>query len=265
MPRLKILLVDDDEDFLAIAAEFLERNGYDVSVTSDLEEARRLLEHDSFAVAFLDINFENSDYHDKRGLTLAIDTIGTSAVPKVILTVHDEFDFARESLIPRSGKGGAAIDFLNKGNGLPQLVETIEKTVRRVKVFFSYSSTDVDVVRDLYTRLQIAGLLPWMDKMDIKPGEEWEDTVRKAIREADFAVVFVSKAGVDRTGHYQKEIKLILQVQGEQPPGRIFAVPARLDDCEILHEELNALHRVDLFDPGGYKQLLAMLNNPNNP
>ncbi|HYJ86198.1 MAG TPA: TIR domain-containing protein [Pyrinomonadaceae bacterium] len=264
MPRPKILLVDDDEDFLKIAQEFLELNGYDVKPTTDLAEGRRLLEENAIAVAFIDINFNLGDHHDKRGLELAIDTISTSAIPKVILTVHRDFKYARESLMPRLGKEGAALEFLYKGDGMPQMVATIERIVRRAKVFLSYSSPDRPTVKKFYQQLQMSGLLPWMDCMDIEPGEDWSMAVRSAIRTADFAVVFLSKSGLDRKGPYQEEISLILKIQRERPPGRVFAVPTRINECEIPHEELNALQRVDLFAPDGYKKLVGALKTAIN-
>jgi CheY-like chemotaxis protein len=264
MSRPKILLVDDDEDFLKIATEFLELNGYDVTPTTNLTEGRRLLDENSFAVAFLDINFDVADNHDKRGLELAIETIGTSGIPKVIMTVHGDFDYARESLVPRSGKGGAAVEFLLKADGLQQMVDTIERIVQRVKVFLSYSRPDRARVEDLYRQLQMSGLLPWMDRMDIEPGQDWEQTIRSAIRDADFAVVLLSHDGLDRSGPFQEEITQILKKQRERPRGKVFAVPARLDDCDIRHEELSALHRVDLFIPEGYKNLVSALKSGGN-
>lgn len=264
MSRPKILLVDDDEDFLKIAAEFLELSGYDVTATTDLTEARKLLEANSFAVAFLDINFKADDRRDQRGLDLAISTIATTAVPKVIMTVHEHYTYARDSLVGRFGKEAAALDFLTKNNGLPQMVAAIERIVRRAKVFLSYSSPDRAKVKEIYSKLQLSGWLPWMDIMDIEPGEEWEMTVHSAIRRSDFAVIFLSKDGIERGGPYQEEISIILKIQRAQPPGKIFVVPARLDDCEIPHDELNALHRVDLFDDDGYNKLLGALKTGIN-
>ena len=259
MPRPRILLIDDNQDFLKIAAEFLELNGYEVFHTTDLAEGRRLLEEDSFAVAFLDVNFDIRDDHDKRGLALAIETIGTSSVPKVILTVHGEFEYARESLMPRWGKAGAAVEYLHKKDGLQQMVETIERIVQRVRVFLSYASPDRARVRALYDKLQMSGFLPWMDIMELEAGEDWEMAVRNAIRKTDFAIVCLSHGSIDRRGYYQDEILLILKILREQPPGKIFVIPARFEDCEIIHDELRALHWVDLFQPDGYEKLVRAL------
>lgn len=257
MVRPKILLIDDNEDFLKIATGFLESNGYEVVPTTDPAEGRRLLEEDSFAVAFLDVRLDVNDERDKSGLTLAIDTIGTSSVPKVIMTVLREAEYVRESLMPRWGKAGAAVDFLHKEDGLQQMVDTIERIVQRARVFLSYADPDRAAVIELYGKLQMSGFLPWMDKMDIEGGEDWETAVRNIIRKTDFVVICLSAGSVDRSGYFQTEIKLALKILGEQPPGKIFLIPARLEECQ--HPDLGALHWVDLFSQNGYERLVRSL------
>ena len=258
MARPKILLVDDNEDFLKIASEFLDSKGYEVVATTDPDEGRRLLEGGAFAVAFLDVRFDEKDDRNRRGLALAIETMGTSSVPKVIMTVLTEAEAVRESLKPRRGGAGAAVDFLHKENGLQQMADTVEGIVRRARVFLSYADPDRARVLDLYHRLQMSGYLPWADKMDIEGGEPWESAVRRAMLKTDFVVVCLSKSSVDRSGFYQAEIRMALDILREQPPGRIFLIPARLEECEI-HDELRALHWVDLFSAGGYERLVRAL------
>ncbi len=264
MARPKILLVDDDEDFLKIASEFLDSKGYEVVATTDPEEGRRLLEGGAFAVAFLDVRFDEKDDRNRKGLTLAIETMGTSSVPKVIMTVLTEAEYVRESLRPRRGGAGAAVDFLHKENGLQQMADTVESIVRRARVFLSYADPDRARVAALYHSLQMSGFLPWMDKMDIEGGEAWETAVRRAIRKTDFVLVCLSKGSVDRSGFYQTEIRIALSILGEQAPDKIFLIPTRLEECEILHDGLRALHWVDLFSPDGYERLVRALNEGIN-
>jgi CheY-like chemotaxis protein len=260
MARPKILLIDDDPDFLKITAEFLESKGYEVVTATDPERGMVLLKQDSFAVAFLDINFDESDDHDKSGLALAIETIGTSSVPKVILTVHGSVDYTREALRPRWGKGGAAVDFLHKEDGLQQMVDSIEQIVRRARIFLSYTKPNREAVKELYGRLQMSGYLPWMDVFDIVGGEAWETAVRSAIRKTDFVVVCLSRDSVGRQSFYHTEIGIALKILDEQPPGKIFLIPTRLDDCEVPYEKLQALNWIDLFEEDGYERITRALN-----
>jgi hypothetical protein len=117
---------------------------------------------------------------------------------------------------------------------------------------------------ELYQKLQMSGFLPWMDKMDLEAGEDWEMAVRVAIRKTDFAIICLSNGSIDRSGFYQKEILLILEILREQPPGKIFVIPVRLENCEIIREELRALHWVDLFLAGGYERLVRALKEGIN-
>lgn len=259
MARPKILLIDDDGDFLKITAEFLETKGYEVVTATDPERGKELLKHDSFAVTFLDINFDPSDEHDARGLALALETIGASSVPKVILTVYGSVDYTREALKPRWGKPGAAVDFLHKEDGLQQMVDSIEQIVRRARVFLSYTKPNRGAVEILYRRLQMSGYLPWMDVFDIVGGEDWETAIRRAIRETDFVVVCLSSDSVGRRSFYQTEIGIALKVLDEQPPGKIFLIPTRLDACEVPYDRLQALNWIDLFEEDGYERLVRAL------
>lgn len=259
MARPRILLVDNDTDFLDIAGEFLRLHDYDVVAVSDLAEGRRLLEQESFAVAFIDINFDISDDYDTRGLTLAIQTVGTSSVPKVILTVYKTTENTREALVPRPGGTGAAVDFLDKADGLLQMITVIERIVRKARIFLSYAKPDQAAVMNLYERLQMAGFLPWMDKRDLIGGESWESALRRVLRETEFVVLCLSEASINRTSFFQTEIEIALRILAEQPPGKIFLIPLRLEPCEIVHDRLPELQWIDYFEPDGYDQLTRAL------
>lgn len=260
MARPKILLIDDDVDFLAITREFLESKGYEVVTATDPERGKELLRQDSFAVAFLDVNFDAGNNQDKRGLTLAIETIGTTSVPKVILTVYGSVDYAREALKSRWGDDRAAVDFILKEEGLQKMVDSIERIVRRARVFLSYTKPNRETVKDLYRKLQMSGYLPWMDVFDIVGGEDWETAIRAAIGETDFVVVCLSSDSIGRRSFYQTEIGIALKVLDEQPPGKIFLIPTRLDDCKVPYQRLQALNWIDLFEPGGYEDLVRAIN-----
>ncbi|MCP4106797.1 MAG: toll/interleukin-1 receptor domain-containing protein [Desulfobacteraceae bacterium] len=60
------------------------------------------------------------------------------------------------------------------------------------KVFISYAREDIEIAERLYSNLKDAGLEPWMDKEDLLPGQEWDMTITKAIRESRFFVAVLS-------------------------------------------------------------------------
>jgi tetratricopeptide (TPR) repeat protein len=129
---------------------------------------------------------------------------------------------------------------------------------RPLKVFLCHAHSDVAVVLALYTRLTKDGVDAWLDKEKLLPGQDWELEIRKAVREADVVVVFLSKQ-FNQAGFRQKEVRLALNTAMEKPEGEIFIIPARLEECDAL-ESLRHLHWVDLFEEGGYEKLTQALS-----
>lgn len=52
----KILLVDDEPDFLEVLGEFLSDEGYSIETSGNAEEALKRLKHDTFQLLLSDIN-----------------------------------------------------------------------------------------------------------------------------------------------------------------------------------------------------------------
>ena len=129
---------------------------------------------------------------------------------------------------------------------------------RPLKVFLCHAHADRDPVRGLYTRLTKDGVDAWFDKAKLLPGQDWELEIRKAVREADVVVVCLSRQ-FNQTGFRQKEVRLALDTAMEKPEGEIFIIPARLEECDTL-ESLRKWHWVDLFEDGGYKNLMRALS-----
>ena len=63
---------------------------------------------------------------------------------------------------------------------------------------------------------------------------------------------------VTKAGFVQKEINFALDVADEQPEGRIFIIPARLEECTVPNR-LSRWHWVNLFEDTGYDNLLSSL------
>ena len=126
------------------------------------------------------------------------------------------------------------------------------------KVFISYAQEDTDASTRLYNDLKNAGLNPWLDKEDLLPGQSWNLEIKKAIKKSKYFVALFSSKSVQKRGYVQKEFKLALDVFDEFPEGEIFAIPARLDECEIPYERFRSIERVDLFPSWeeGIKRLL---------
>lgn len=125
-------------------------------------------------------------------------------------------------------------------------------------IFLCHSSGDKESVRRLYTRLRRNGIRPWLDEVDLRPGQDWQVEVERAIRESVAVVVCLSQSSIDKTGFVQKEIKFALDAAEERPEGAIFVIPTRIEKCNVP-ERLKHLQWIDLFKRGGYDRLIEVL------
>ena len=127
-----------------------------------------------------------------------------------------------------------------------------------IRVFISYSREDLENAMQLYNQLLAAGFQPWIDKKDILPGEKWEQSIWRAVRQAHFVIICLSNGSVQKRGFLQREIKAALSFWQEKLDKDIYLIPVRLDECEIP-QSLAEFQWVDLFKQTGFEQLQAAL------
>jgi hypothetical protein len=106
------------------------------------------------------------------------------------------------------------------------------KSARR-RIFLAHAREDKLQVSKLYADLKARGLDPWLDEVDLVPGQIWKVEIPKAIRDASVFLACLSSRSVRKVGYVQNEFRLALSAFGERPPGSIYLVPVRLDDCEV--------------------------------
>ena len=132
MARTKILLVDNDPDFLETRREFLEKEGYEVIPASSPRKAMKALELGGIDLAILDIRLLNDDDEkDISGLELA-KIVGRST-PVIMLTAYPAIDYARQALEPQADGVRIAQGFIAKMDGPIALLTTIRKTLETPK------------------------------------------------------------------------------------------------------------------------------------
>jgi len=102
-----------------------------------------------------------------------------------------------------------------------------------IKIFLSYVSKDYFHVKRVYERLKELGLFPWMDKENILGGEDWEQSILRAVHNSDFIVVFLSENSVNKRGFFQREVKLALKQWDYKLEDDIFLIPIKLNDCSV--------------------------------
>jgi len=125
-------------------------------------------------------------------------------------------------------------------------------------IFLCYAREDIKHAKYIYERLQNADLNPWLDVVDILPGQDWDYEIQKAMKRADFALVFISSVSVEKQGYINKEIKWALDRQEEKLEGDVFVIPVKIESCD-LPENLLKYQSVDLNEIEGFEQILKSL------
>ena len=126
------------------------------------------------------------------------------------------------------------------------------------QIFLCHASEDKPEVEAIYGRLRDEGFQPWMDKIDLLPGQLWRQEIPRALRASDFILVFLSQNSVAKRGFVQSEFKLAIDTLEEMPEGAIHTIPIRLDDCEVP-EQFADLHWANLFEADGFDRVVQAI------
>jgi hypothetical protein len=133
-----------------------------------------------------------------------------------------------------------------------------ESAMSEVRIFLSYAREDESMVEDLYKRLSEAGFRPWMDKLDLIPGEQWRPGIKRAIENSDFFFACLSNTSVKKRGYLQREFKEALNIWQEKLESDIYLIPVRIDDCDVP-ENLREFQWVNLFERNGFERLVRAI------
>ena len=131
-----------------------------------------------------------------------------------------------------------------------------------VRVFISYAREDAGHARRLYADLARHGHAPWLDQELLLPGQNWRMAIEQAIRDSALFLALLSAGSVSKAGYVQKEMRQALDVLEEMPPGTVYVVPTRIEECEPTHAVLRDLHWVDLFPSydDGFGRILQVID-----
>jgi hypothetical protein len=116
------------------------------------------------------------------------------------------------------------------------------------RIFLSHASADKAVVRRIWKALQTAGHEAWLDANEILVGESIPAALERGLRSADFVILCLSRASVDR-GWVSAERDVSLMESVSKRSVRV--LPVRLDDVAPPYI-IGHLACVDLFPPSQF-------------
>ena len=114
-------------------------------------------------------------------------------------------------------------------------------------VFVAYAAEDLAVARRLCEDLRAAGCTPWLDKDHLLPGQNWTESIERAIARADAFVACLSSRSVSKRGMFQNELRLALEHAAKRPLDDVFLLPVRLERCSVPATIAERVQYVDLF------------------
>ena len=111
------------------------------------------------------------------------------------------------------------------------------------KIFITYSSKDQKVARTICTALENRGLNCWISARNVKPGQNYQEQIVRAIRAAR-VMVLVFTANANNSNEIKKELALASQ-------NNLVVIPVRIEDVapnEAFAYEFATRQWIDLFE-----------------
>ncbi len=135
------------------------------------------------------------------------------------------------------------------------------------RVFIAYALEDLRQAEALYDFLRAAGINPWMDRRNLRPGQNWPRLIESVIEASDFFVACLSANSVSKSGGFQSELRFALDVARKQPLDGTYLIPVRLDDCSVPGRISREWQYTDLFPDwqAGAQKLVAAIRAANGP
>src|ERR1700691_4236038 len=125
-------------------------------------------------------------------------------------------------------------------------VEPVERSSGAVvdpQIFITYSSKDQKVARTICTALERRGLACWISSRNVRPGQNYQEQIVRAIRTAKI-MVLVFTANANNSNEIKKELALASQ-------NNLLVIPVRIDDVvpnEAFAYEFATRQWIDLFE-----------------
>jgi DNA-binding NtrC family response regulator len=127
MQKLKILLADNEPEFLKTRQKILESEGYEVIPAASPEEVEHLLKK-GINLAIVDLRLiDDKDEADLSGLALI--KRAAPEVPKILLTGYPTVEVTRRALRSNIEGISAAVDVVSKHDPVDSFLRAVEQAV----------------------------------------------------------------------------------------------------------------------------------------
>jgi len=133
-------------------------------------------------------------------------------------------------------------------------------------IFLGHASEDKSRVIALYNKLIEHDLNPWLDIVNLKPGDNWEYKIREAIQNSKVFLACLSSTSVSKNGFVQKELRLALDEASEKVFENSYLIPVLLDDIDVPKITVDTIKLSDfqaseVFTEKGLKNLILHLRS----
>jgi hypothetical protein len=122
--------------------------------------------------------------------------------------------------------------------------------------FLSYASEDRALVEQLSQAMKAGGVAVWLDRQNLRGGDNWERVITHVIEKQIDYFVPVQAVGMTRDeGVFYQEIKMALQRQDRMRDGIRFVIPVHTESRYRL-ERLHELNSVPIASNDGVSELI---------
>lgn len=181
--KKRVLIVDNDRDYLETWVKILERAGYQVIGAESAEQAEKILADTFVHLMMIDVRLRNDrDTRDTSGLSLA-KKHAYRYLPKIILTRYPTYDQVRKAL-GRAVEGlPPAVDFVDKNEGTKAILEAVAKAFENyVRV-----NRELEIKFDERSRLSFHHLIDLIEPdLDHSISTSWAEELESVFRELFF-------------------------------------------------------------------------------
>lgn len=118
------------------------------------------------------------------------------------------------------------------------------------QVFLSYASPVQQRVTPFFESLEKSGFNVWFDCKKLKPGQNWDFEIKRALDKSSVVIAFLSENSINKRGYVQKELKVALYKLSEKLIDDIYLIPVMLDDDIPIPDQLKEIQCISANIPG---------------